>query len=66
MIEFEKWKSKNCDDKGCPHEASCNCCEYIWRAALKWIKRELHAARDGFEPDLGLHNLIEKELNAKT
>ena len=38
MKQFEKWKNKNCDNKGCPHEASCNNCEHIWRAALEWSK----------------------------
>ena len=33
-----------------------------WAEALQWIKRELHAARDSFEPDLGLHSLLRREL----
>ena len=36
MEQFEKWKSENCESKFCPHEASCNGCENMWRAALKW------------------------------
>ena len=36
MEQFEKWKSKNCEAKNCPHEASCNGCENMWRAALEW------------------------------
>lgn len=41
------------------------CSKYFeagWKEALQWIKRELHAARDGFEPDLGLHNLLRRKL----
>ena len=63
MKEFEKWKSKNCDDKGCPHEASCNCCEHIWRAALGWI-HEYMVEQEPDTPyfDYVLLNKIEKEL----
>ena len=42
MKAFEEWKSKNCENKGCPFEASCNGCEMLWRAALEWVlKQEL-------------------------
>ena len=63
MKQFEKWKRENCEAKGCPHEASCNGCESVWKAALEWIRRELYEVRaHGFEPDLGLSNLLKREL----
>lgn len=35
-----------------------------WRGALEWILTDLKTAREGF--DLGLHDTIYEELNAKT
>ena len=59
MTEFDKWKSKNCNIKGCPHEASCNCCEEIWKAALEW----------GLTSGVGesvVYNILEELKSAKT
>lgn len=35
-----------------------------WKAALGWVLTEYQKAREGF--DLGLWDMIKKELNAKT
>lgn len=70
MTEFENWAKENdwkdyvnsVEDDGLLNELQEDAAKKGWKAALQWIKRELHAARNGFEPDLGLHNLLRREL----
>ena len=34
-----------------------------WKQALEWIRRELYEVRThGFEPDLGLYDMLKQEL----
>lgn len=62
MREFKKWWIKEA-----PYTDESSA-EAGWRAALMWIENELDKvqAGGGFEPDLGLRNLLKKELNGKT
>ena len=67
MTEFENWYRRNPGMNFTGHGELAwmkakKRDQKIWKEALQWIKRELHAARDGFEPDLGLHNLLRREL----
>jgi len=48
MKAFEAWKNDNCKAKNCPHEASCNGCENMWKEALRWVLRRVeYANSDG-------------------
>lgn len=67
LTEFEKWwredysKQKFWESKPPSSIAEC-----AWKAALEWIRRELYEVRaHGFEPDLGLSNLLKRELKEK-
>lgn len=64
MKQFEKWKKKNCDDNGCPHEASCNNCEHIWRAAVEWIDNLLEGGDVSWTEGVlsGIQKSIKEEL----
>ena len=65
MTEFDKWIRGQNSLPAYPRYGTVDedsAARDGWKAALQWIKRELHDARDGFEPDLGLHNLLRREL----
>lgn len=79
MTEFEKWLFYVKGENGKWYTPTLakfgtdkeeEAAKYAWRAALEWIRKELYEVRaHGFEPDLGLYNLLKKELednNAKT
>lgn len=61
MKEFENWKNQNCEDKSCPHEASCNGCETIWRAALEMVSRKLKNGEDYYSE--GVLAGVEADIN---
>jgi len=69
LKEFDSWNSKQKrivpSNTGRFHTLVDSERKCAWVAALRWMKRELHVARDGFEPDLGLHSLLKRELGEK-
>lgn len=63
--EFEKWwREDYSKQKFWEPEPPSSIAECAWKAALKWIQRELQKAREGRDVrfDLGLYDMLKKEL----
>ena len=58
---YSRGFNKAPDTGGC-YQMELDAFSVGWKVALLWIENELDKAGDGFEPDLGLRNLLKKEL----